>query len=392
MQKIWQQKSLIALFALTANITMSCKKPPEESSLKAGGPTTIRNPYIRSPESIEGTLTKSWEIEISLEEKIKYINPLYDFLGGVKVSQFQSTLSLPNGLYVVAINSLSEFIAKRLIDKQTVYQTVEEDYLFEGTGFSEPDKGCFEDDSKDWCDYQDNIRVNSLTKQGINPQNLSIEWKKRIMHNIQDIGEFMLLSIDNTLKIPDNSERHAAQYLMEEIFLKALEDGPITLAKEKKAWTDVIHTILLSGGFFLAPADTREDYSSIASFISPTGSHKIPDASRDGPGVLELQLSGQKSSGVIRNVKIAATFTHRQRGDLKVELERGNYKSVLYDGNSDPNRNLEDLFLTLGSDYSNSLKGFINQPSGPFQLKVYDQSGLKEGQLEMFVVIVDYGN
>jgi hypothetical protein len=94
-----------------------------------------------------------------------------------------------------------------------------------------------------------------LSRAGVDTASLSKAWKKRLVHNVQDVGEFMLLAIDDTLKMP-GQDRHAAEYLIDEVFLKRLGPGPVTPEAEREAWREVVYTILMSGGFYLeAPVE-----------------------------------------------------------------------------------------------------------------------------------------
>ena len=214
-----------------------------------------RNIWIKSPESIEGTITKAWGLTISEQEEWQYLDSVYSLIGGTMVSQHEALVRDPNELFVMSLDNLSGFLAKKLIVQEAMLEGAAQPYLFEGLQLSPPDAGCFDDDTKDWCDVTDGVKVNSMSTAGLTSTTMTKSWRKRLMHNIQDIGEFMYLSIDNQLMMGDGSGRHSCSYLLEEVFLPALGSGPVTPDLEAKAWEGVIHTILLSGGFYLeAPA------------------------------------------------------------------------------------------------------------------------------------------
>lgn len=214
-----------------------------------------RNIWIKSPESIEGTITKAWGLTISEQEEWQYLDSVYSLIGGTMVSQHEALVRDPNELFVMSLDNLSGFLAHKLIVQEAKLEGAVQPYLFEGLRLSLPDTGCFDDDTKEWCDVIDGVKADSLSIAGLTTAALTKAWRKRLMHNIQDIGEFMYLSIDNQLMMGDGSGRHSCSYLLDEVFLPALGTGAVTPEMEAKAWEGVIHTILLSGGFYLeAPA------------------------------------------------------------------------------------------------------------------------------------------
>lgn len=225
------------------------------SSTSSGpeGPVHSRPGWIKSPEAIEGTISEAWGINLTDQDRQQYLQSMYSLLGGTLVLNTKSLVDQPNELFVIALDNLSTWLSGKLMEKQATQGVT---YVFDGLGFSGPDAGaCFKDDARDWCDFRDEVKPDSLTAAGVDPANLPKEWKKRLMHNVQDVGEFMLLAVDNTLKIP-GEERHAAEYLIDEVFLKELAGQPLTAEREAEAWKKVVYTILMSGGFYLeAPAE-----------------------------------------------------------------------------------------------------------------------------------------
>lgn len=249
-------KKTLLLCGLVALV--GCRTPGSKSALKAGneGPAYARPGWIKTPEAIEGTITKAWGLSLTEKDRWKYLQSMYSMLGGTLVLNTKSLVDQPNELFVLGLDNLSTWLAGRLVEKQGELTGQSKTYLFEGLGFAEEDSGnCFADDAKDWCDFLDGVKLTSLTDGNVNPASLSKQWKKRLMHNIQDVGEFMLLAVDNTVKMP-GSEKHAAQYLLDEVFLPTFGGAAATKEKEAEAWKNVAYTILMSGGFYLeAPVE-----------------------------------------------------------------------------------------------------------------------------------------
>lgn len=240
-----KRMSCLALSALT--LLAGCRTTASRvSEGEGGGPTQTRPTWIKSPEAIEGTIHDAWGLRMTDEERFRYLQSIYSILGGTMVHNYRSLVSQPNELFLLGLENLSRWIATQLVAKEAAQANA----VFEGLGFASADAGCFADDAKPWCDFKDGVTLTSLTDNGLDPSSLSLEWKKRLMHNVQDVGEFMLLAVDNTLKIP-GTEMHAAQYVLDDVFLDALQGGPVTAERERAAWERVIYVILLSGGFYL---------------------------------------------------------------------------------------------------------------------------------------------
>jgi subtilisin-like proprotein convertase family protein len=385
---------VLGILPLALLLFSGCKTRSGQSELRElGGPVKIRNAWLQSPESIEGTITKTWGINMTTAERWRYIRSTYAFLGGTNVASFKGGIDQPNSLFILAISGLSDFVSKQMVQRQLDLEARSEPYLFEGLGLSEANKACFNDKSVAWCDALDEVRVNSLSSAGLKARDLDLEWRKRLMHNIQDIGEFMLIDTDNSLVIPDGSDRHAAQYLLEEVFLPHLGEGPITPELEKEAWRDVVYTILMGGGYFvgITPDDAQDP--TVAAFNHGDKPIAIPDFSNNSPGILKLELKPQKTGvGIIRKIQLRAYISHPIRGQLRIDLTRGAKTVTVYQGATDPKRNFEDLELAFDSDSQESLKAFINQPAGPWIATIYDNKTLEKGTLDNLVLTVEYGN
>jgi hypothetical protein len=242
---------LVIIAGLVASV--ACKPTtPEDSSLQSEG-TTARPQWIKAPQIIVRTIRTSWGLEMSETDEASYVGSVYGLLGGTSVATMTSPLSKPNILFVLATERLSGWIAERLVSKQIADQEANRRSVFEGLETtSMPDRdSCFADDSKLWCDVDDGIAVGSLAKAGVDPGSLGKSWRKKLMHNIQDLGDYLGLEVDNLLLVDGAPEGHAAAYLLDQVFLKALA-GEATAAREQRAWEGVLVALLMSGGFFFA--------------------------------------------------------------------------------------------------------------------------------------------
>lgn len=250
-------KKILGLILLGIGLVSACKpKASSPSAVKAVSGVYSGPAWMRSPEVIFGTITKTWGLTVSQDEEAKYLHNLYSMLGGANVTVGKSSVTSPNALYVLAVQNISTWLSAKLMERQGSLEAAKTLYMFSGLQMSAEDtQKCFENDASDWCDFDDGLTTRALSEiPGLEPQRLSKTLKKRIMHNIQDIGEFMLLSIDNNLMI-DGTNQHAPAMLLEKVFIPTLGTAPITPDKELKAWEAVVFSILMSGGFFLeAPA------------------------------------------------------------------------------------------------------------------------------------------
>lgn len=230
-----------------------CKQSaPGGSEVKAGGVPAPRPQWIKAPQTIARTVTVSWGIQMDEMTQNDYIGSVYALLGGTSVATMHSPLAKPNELYVLATERLSSWIAKQLVEKQAAAEGASKRSVFEGLETTAvPDSGnCFKDDAKAWCDYDDDVKLSTLTEKSLTPATLTKEWRKRLMHNIQDVGDFLGLEVDNKLTMEGGAEGHACAYLLDQVFLKSLGEGAVTAEKEKAAWERVVLTLMMSGGFY----------------------------------------------------------------------------------------------------------------------------------------------
>jgi hypothetical protein len=222
-----------------------------ESESRSAPEADVHPGWFKTPEAIAQTITWTWELSLSAQEEDKYLGGLRAALGGVSVAQHGSLVDRPHELFALAANSLGIFLSEKLARKQIEKTQAGEPYLFDGLGFAEPDDGCYADDAMAWCDAIDGIVIGDLTARRIDPNVLTKEIRKRLMHNMQDIGEFFLMAIDERTMM---AGRHAPEFLLDEVFLPKLREAPLSVEQERAAWQEVVATVLLGGYFLELPA------------------------------------------------------------------------------------------------------------------------------------------
>ncbi len=254
----------------------------ENSALKSAGGASNQLSWFKTPDEIWNTID-SWKLDIISTDRQTYYRTLGELYGLTNLKQQESLLVEPNGTYLLALDVLSTWLSDELIEKQ---EHEDENFMFRGGLFTsenpndvcdeEDPNYCYKNNQKDWCDCRDGVKLGKYAKN--TTLHTEAEHKKRIMHNIQDVGDFLGVPIDNLL-ITKN-ERHAALYLYEEVFLPKLEqkedNKPKSNNEQKKmsensgdfnsdnshsadrnAWLAVVHAILMSGPFYMN-IDTRE--------------------------------------------------------------------------------------------------------------------------------------
>lgn len=147
----------------------------------------------------------------------------------------------PTVLYTLAIAK----VAWRLSGIFTSYNQLDPQgqaikHLF-ATGIAAPDtQNCFADTSQQWCDYDDQLEIDTYN----NTKELTAADRKKIMHNMQDIGDALGVIIDNLSTM--EGYNHVPHYLLEEVFIPNLNEGG-----DREAWQAVIYAIMLRGPFFM---------------------------------------------------------------------------------------------------------------------------------------------
>lgn len=248
--------------------------PSDESQVQTNQGGAFKQSWFKTPEEIKSTI-EGYGIEIDGNEQLLYFDKLSELYGGKNIHQHRTMLVEPTGVYLLALDTLSNWLSCELIFKELSTGIVFKGGLFPAN--REPDcDACYANEEKDWCDCDDKITIG----EKFNEKPISLADKKRIMHNIQDLGDFLGVAIDNKLAVKPNT--HAADYLYQEVFIPNLSaefkfsclgqvnlqsetsdqsddssDAPEWQPAHEEAWRMVIHTILMSGPFYLN-LDNRE--------------------------------------------------------------------------------------------------------------------------------------
>lgn len=253
---------------ITVLLCSSCFNNHEEAALtKSGSDPANLSAWYRTPEFILATI-EGWgegeeKLAVSDEEKDIYINSLGLFYGGIDYLSKQTPLEIPNNAYVMTLSLVSSWIAYKLLSKEfslyldptlpeTQYNEGAEEpppqeevavqlaqpatrhpegFLFRGRDNITAENPthdcdaksasyCYHDDSIEWCDCFDGIGLNQYHAGDREALRTDNHARKRLMHNIQDIGDFLGVAIDNGLPLADY--QHAPQYLLDEIFIPNL--------------------------------------------------------------------------------------------------------------------------------------------------------------------------
>ena len=338
------------IILLCITFIAACKPIGDDASQTQGRDTYA---WFKEPAVIRDTIVKTWGIEITIEDDIRYFARLGQLYGAVDPITARVLLREPSGTYVLALDMVSLWISDLLLVKQVsdesgslqplrqgpvpvtvpVEQVSDEsgslqplgqgpvpvtvpveqvsnesgsqvpvqvpvepvsdesvepkpaNMLFHGMiGFSLDDLSdnyeCFDDAKKKWCDADDKITTGMYSAKdkerllGLLDPDLASSERKRLMHNIQDIGDFLGVTIDNLLTITDSETdseySHVPHYLLDAVFIPNLDDpldDPPKCTNEKssdnryidplrrcdiQAWKQVVHTILMSGPFFMS--------------------------------------------------------------------------------------------------------------------------------------------
>ena len=241
----------------------ACKPVSDDASQTQGRDAYV---WFKEPAVIRNTITKTWGINITEQDDIMFFSKLGNLYGAVDSITGRVQLREPSGTYVLALDLVSLWISDLLLAKQMLDETKASpsaNMMFRGQiGFpldSLPDsEACFDNNDRNWCDADDKITTRKYSAEDkerlLNPE-LSSSERKRLMHNIQDIGDFLGVTIDNLLLI-DGKYKHVPQYLLDEIFIPSLDEKPSENSTDIdccdiKAWKKVVHTILMSGQFFM---------------------------------------------------------------------------------------------------------------------------------------------
>ena len=228
--------------------------------------------WFKKPAQIELKL-REWGINITDKDRQLYFVKLGLLYGATSTATQKTYLhDKPVTTYVLALNIVSDWISNKLVTKQQALEAEENNtvgvFMFKGMGLpaatgkcdeASGNNYCFAADNHDvWCDCDDQVKIGRYTRGDAPPSpNTPVE-HKRIMHNMQDIGEFLGITLDNCSPSPDPTQyQHMPQYLLDAVFLPTINDKN-EIQDEIAAWQKVIHTMLLGGEFFMN-IDTRRN-------------------------------------------------------------------------------------------------------------------------------------
>ena len=224
----------------------------EQSKVKDG----IYSSYLwyKTPAEIEATV-KSWGVTIYDQERKEHFTDLGQSYGGASRSGQVLLGAGPDVLYVLAIAKVSEWLVGMGmgsmvpggVGRRASRSAGEPRFPIMERMFAGGDKdtdSCFDNDKQSWCDFDDELTVNTYKIVDAEKLKTSPADRKKIMHNMQDIGDFVGVVIDNLTKI--DGYDHVPHYLLEEVFIPNLNEYG-----DLYAWQKVILAILLRGPFFM---------------------------------------------------------------------------------------------------------------------------------------------
>ena len=246
--------------------------------------------WFKKPDQIEAQL-QSWGIYATNEEKELYFSTIGMLYGATDINTQEVLLhDSPVVTYVMALNAVSEWVSRKLVERQRQLELINQNkpvsvFMFKGVAIPAASGACDKNShdwcfaaasQANWCDCDDEITIGRYTASESPPQPDTAAERKRIMHNMQDIGEFLGVTLDNCSPSPDRDQyQHLPHYLLDAVFLPALaatddsnmvnapeatagqqqatQEAPawLLVAREATAWQRVIHSMLLSGEFFM---------------------------------------------------------------------------------------------------------------------------------------------
>lgn len=253
---------IVCLLSIT--LLLACKE--KEATTQQATPQHV---WFKKPAQIEAQL-QQWGIIISEADKELYFSTLGMLYGATNIeTQEVLVQDSPVVTYVMALNVVSDWLSRILVEKQVELEENKSSvFMFKGAGIpaatgvcNKSDSSyCFAEHSKDtWCDCDDELSIGRYRLGAAPPDPTSTAERKRIMHNMQDMGEFLGITLDNCSPSPDKGKyQHLPHYLLDTVFLPAFKNPPLvegTIVSKKHneiyAWRKVIHAMLLSGEFFM---------------------------------------------------------------------------------------------------------------------------------------------
>lgn len=239
-------KFLVVILLLSS--FLGCKEQAKESEVKKSD-KNLTSFWLRSPESILGTVRDSWEIPITAEQEWELVYSVYGTIGGLLVTGMKASNFRPNGPYVMAIDRISQWISVNILDVQKQKQESGQEYIFSGFGLDEKsDLSCFESDTP-WCYEDDQLTMGALSSLGITVGEIDRLLQRRILHNIHDISEYLMLGFSETHAADDKNTIYEKVYA--DIISSFDEGEMITPQVERAFWSRVIYVLLMTGNFYI---------------------------------------------------------------------------------------------------------------------------------------------
>ena len=298
-------------------LLVSCMNTEDTALVKGGGASDQQAVWFRSPEVIKETIIKTLCINLGVSKEngknkvSDYIYTIGTMYGNPDMGNMRTPLEKPDGAYLLALDIVSMWLSRELLLKQYIVQENYRDnkdsdcaenpkdsknnrYLFNGTRYTrhairdaDTCASCYSDSSRAWCDCKDDVYLGQFSKE----MSLNQAQRKRIMHNIQDISDFLGVPIDNELR--SNDGRHVPSMLLDDVFIPALaakdcsidelfgrvsddvrvsmedtgdaegeevdfseeemgeQDQQASICTDFIAWQQVVHALLMSGPFYM---------------------------------------------------------------------------------------------------------------------------------------------
>lgn len=231
-------------------LVLACGQTPH-SNVGMSEAASKRQVWFKSAAELENQM-RSWRLYVSKYERSLYFSTLGVLYGSPDINQLEVLLTEPNSGYVLAIDIVANWLSGKLIQLQSSKGT---GYLFNGS-YAPPDENNCYASKATWCDYHDEIVLGMFSRS--QPPTTEAQ-RKRVMHNIQDMGDFLGITIDNLLSLKKSGlpQRHVPQYLLEEVFIPHLIDKddtaylPENTITDYVAWQKVTQILLMSGQFFM---------------------------------------------------------------------------------------------------------------------------------------------
>ena len=201
---------------------------------------------LLSPEQIESTVRDTWGLSVSNDEAQCYFGSVHTLIGGTSIVRRTTLLTNPHELYVLTMDSLSAWVADKLTAKQLDREKTAgkaDQFPFRGFsvgGLNVSDKihdpvackACYDDDTQALVRLRRRHHHRRPEDRGPDaarrwprraPPPGTKAWRKRIMHNMQDIGDFLMCGVgsidDKTLLQYNGAQVNIAQYLLDDVFL-----------------------------------------------------------------------------------------------------------------------------------------------------------------------------